>query len=147
MHKLINISEASSIAIHSLALIAKLDKHINATHIAKLTGFSKNHLSKILQILVKQGYLSSNRGPKGGFNLIRDPHEISLLEVYELIEGKSANDFCTEHNPICPFMDCIYGDIVEEISIIFHKKFSERTIADINWKNGVNNLSMLDKII
>jgi Rrf2 family protein len=147
MHKLINISEASSIAIHSLALIAKLDKHINATHIAKLTGFSKNHLSKILQILVKQGYLSSNRGPKGGFNLIRDPQEISLLEVYELIEGKSANDFCTEHNPICPFMDCIYGDIVEEISIIFHKKFSERTIADINWKNGVNNLSMLDKMI
>jgi Rrf2 family protein len=143
MHKLINISEASSIAIHSLALIAKLDKHINATHIAKLTGFSKNHLSKVLQILVKQGYLNSNRGPKGGFNLIKNADEISLLEIYELIEGKSANDFCTEHNPICPFLDCIYGDIVEEISIIFLKKFKERTIADIKWKTGTTYDSMI----
>ena len=146
MHKLINISEASSIAIHSLALIAKLDKHINATHIAKLTGFSKNHLSKVLQILVKQGYLHSNRGPKGGFTLIRNTDEISLLEIYELIEGKSANDFCSEHNPICPFLDCIYGDIVEEISAIFLKKFKERTIADIKWKVGTSNMSMINKI-
>ena len=77
MNKLINISEASSIAIHSLVLIAKLDQHINATQISKLTGFSKNHLSKILQMLVKHGYLKSNRGPKGGFFLIRKPQEIT----------------------------------------------------------------------
>lgn len=142
MNKLINISEASSIAIHSLALIAKLDQHINATQISKLTGFSKNHLSKILQMLVKHGYLQSNRGPKGGFFLIRNPQEISLLEIYELIEGKASNKHCHGHSSVCPFMDCIYGDVVEEMRQFFTKAFGNRYLSDIKWKDGVDSSTM-----
>lgn len=138
MNKLINISEASSIAIHSLSLIAKLDKSINATQIAEFTGFSKNHLSKILQILVKKGYLSSIRGPKGGFKLIKDASEITLLEIYELIEGKPSHQFHLDHSNVCPFQDCIFGDIIDEMSNYFIKAFSNRTIADVNWKIDVN---------
>lgn len=138
MNKLINISEASSIAIHSLSLVAKLDKSINATQIAEFTGFSKNHLSKVLQILVKQGYLSSSRGPKGGFKLIKDASKITLLEIYELIEGKPSDQIHTDHSKVCPFQDCIYGDIIIEISDYFVKAFNKRTIADVKWNKGAN---------
>jgi Rrf2 family protein len=145
MNKLINISEASSIAIHSMALIAKLNKHINATQIAEMTGFSKNHLSKILQLLVKHGYLQSNRGPKGGFYLDKNPNEISLLEIYELIEGKVTNDFFFKHNTICPFLNCVYGDIVKEVSDKFYESFKNRFLSDIEWKEGVNSANLLNK--
>ncbi len=146
MNKLINISEASSIAIHSLSLVAKLEVSINATQIAGFTGFSKNHLSKVLQLLVKQGYLISTRGPKGGFKLLKDPSQITLLEIYELIEGKFSDEFCIDHSPICPFEDCIYGDIVQKISEYFIKEFTKRTIADINWKNDVDVESLMLKL-
>ncbi len=146
MNKLINLSEASSIAIHSLALIAKVDQHINANSIAKLTGFSKNHLSKILQMLVKHGYLNSHRGPKGGFYLSKSADKITLLEFYELIEGRSTDTLCTDHNPSCPFLDCIYGDIMEEISQIFIKAFGSRTIADVLWKPGINASYLLERL-
>lgn len=146
MNKLINISEASSIAIHSLSLVAKIDKSINATQIASFTGFSKNHLSKVLQLLVKQGYLISSRGPKGGFKLAKKASQISLLEIYELIEGKSAEEYCIDHSPICPFQDCIYGDIIQEISEFFIKSFGNRTIADIKWKEGFEISSLLKNI-
>ncbi|MBN1338109.1 MAG: Rrf2 family transcriptional regulator, partial [Bacteroidales bacterium] len=53
----VNISEASVIAIHSLALIAGTSKNLNANKIAGITKFSKNHLSKILSILVRHNYL------------------------------------------------------------------------------------------
>ena len=42
MSKLINISEATSIAIHSIALIGKENRQVNANEISKITKFSKN---------------------------------------------------------------------------------------------------------
>ena len=108
MSKLINISEATSIAIHSLALIGYEDKQLNANEIARKTAFSKNHLSKVLQMLVKQGYLRSVRGPRGGFTLSQEPKEITLLEIFEVFEGKVLNDFCYGHYENCPFEDCIF---------------------------------------
>ena len=115
MSKLINISEATSIAIHSIALIGREKRQINANEISRITGFSKNHLSKVLQTLVKQGYLKSIRGPKGGFTLNFAPDKISLLEVYEVFEGKVSVDYCKEHNEKCPFENCIYGDILDDL--------------------------------
>ena len=134
MSKLINISEATSIAIHSLSLIGYEKKQLNANEIAKITAFSKNHLSKVLQILVKQGYLKSIRGPRGGFSLNVDPKDISLLEVFEVFEGKIKQDFCFGHHEQCPFEDCIFGDIIDEVTIKFREAFANRTIADVRMK-------------
>lgn len=134
MSKLINISEATSIAIHSIALIGREKRQINANEISRITGFSKNHLSKVLQTLVKQGYLKSIRGPKGGFTLNFAPDKISLLEVYEVFEGKVSVDYCKEHNEKCPFENCIYGDILDDISADFRKRFGNRRISDVRFK-------------
>ncbi len=134
MSKLINISEATSIAIHSMALIGREKRQINANEISRITGFSKNHLSKVLQTLVKQGYLKSIRGPKGGFTLNFAPDKISLLEVYEVFEGKVSVDYCKEHNEKCPFENCIYGDILDDISADFRKRFGNRRISDVRFK-------------
>lgn len=134
MSKLINISEATSIAIHSLSLIGYEKRQLNANEIAKITAFSKNHLSKVLQILVKQGYLKSIRGPRGGFSLTVDPKDISLLEVFEVFEGKIKQDYCFGHHEQCPFEDCIFGDIIDDVTIRFREAFANRTIADVRMK-------------
>ena len=81
------MSEAASIGIHSIVLIARAENGINAVKIAETTGLSKNHISKVLQRLVKNDLLKSVRGPAGGFTLKKPPENISLLDVYESIEG------------------------------------------------------------
>jgi len=134
MSKLINLSEATSIAIHSLALIAVEDQQLNANQISKITAFSKNHLSKVLQILVKHGYLNSVRGPRGGFTLNVDPSKVSLLEIFDIFEGEINTNHCYGHHEKCPFVDCIYGDIIDEVTIKFKEAFSSRTIADVRMK-------------
>lgn len=146
MHKLINISEATSIAIRSLVLIAKLDRSINATNIAELGGFSKNHLSKVLQLLVKQGYLRSNRGPKGGFMLVKTPSSISLLDIYVLFEGDIYKEYQNLDSKSCPFQNDIYGDIVDKMTSNFMKSFGERTIADIQWKENIDTKLYFENI-
>jgi len=134
MSKLLNISEATTIAIHSLALIAYEDRQLNANEISRITAFSKNHLSKVLQTLVKQGYLSSVRGPRGGFTLSVDASKLTLLEIFEVFEGKIKNNFCFGHHENCPFENCIFGDIIDDVTVQFKKAFGNRTIADVRMK-------------
>lgn len=59
MSKISSISEAASIAIHSMVLIARNEEGINAVKIAEQTGFSKNHISIVAQRLGKDNLLNS----------------------------------------------------------------------------------------
>ncbi len=132
MNKLMNISEAASIALHSMLIISQSDKMINANIIADNMHFSKNHLSKILQILVKYDYLNSIRGPKGGFTLKKSADAISLLEIYEIFEGKIDTEHCALHNDIvCPFASCIFGGLTTKFSKEFEHYLKNKTIADL----------------
>jgi len=134
MNRVVHISEASSIAIHTLALLANTGYSLNAKELEKMTNFSRNHISKVMQILVKGGYLISGRGPKGGFLLkIRD-QEITLLEVIELLEGTIAEKHCRMDEKNCPFNDCIFGGIPEKLTREFKEYFSSTKISDVKTK-------------
>ncbi|MDD3876250.1 MAG: Rrf2 family transcriptional regulator [Bacteroidales bacterium] len=131
MSKIVNISEAASLAIHSLALIAQSNEMISTIDIAKITGFSKNHLSKVLQILVKNGYINSTRGPKGGFVLKAKAEEIFLLEIYELFEGKLQQTHCSLHSGKCPFKSCVFGGLTGKFTNEFYNHMNNHTIAHV----------------
>lgn len=127
----INISEATSLAIHSMAIISNSKDSVNANEIANKTDFSRNHLAKILQILVKNNFLESTRGPKGGFYLKKPANEISLLNIYELLEGELETEHCRRHFNKCPFDECVFGNIREKVSEEVRLYFSKRKLSDI----------------
>jgi len=68
---------------------------------------SEHHLSKVLQRLTKAGLVRGVRGPHGGFSLARKANQISLMEVYEAIDGPPALDDCLMHRRICGAKQCI----------------------------------------
>ncbi len=131
MSKILNISEAATIAIHSMGIIARSTKLMNTQEIASITGFSKNHISKILQQLVKNGYLVSTRGPKGGFIISERAKDINLLEVYTLIEGEMEINNCKMHCESCPFNTCIFGGLEEKFSNEFKKYLTSKKVAEL----------------
>jgi Rrf2 family protein len=128
MAKIFSMSEAASIGIHSMVLISRAENGINAVKIAEITGLSKNHISKVLQRLVKNELLKSVRGPAGGFTLKKLPENISLLDVYESIEGSIEIADCPMAHDICGFDNCIMGTIVNKMSIEFRKFLEEQTL-------------------
>ena len=131
MSKILNISEAASMAVHSMALIAKMNIQINVSKIAEMTNFNKNHLAKVMQRLSKSGYIKSERGPKGGFVLGKPENEITLLEIYELMEGVIELNHCGIHKGICPFNKCVFGGMTEKLSIEFKQYLKNTTIKDV----------------
>ncbi len=134
MSSIVSISEAASLALHSMAAIAREPEHpVPLTRITASTGVSSNHLAKVLQRLVKAGLLLSTRGPKGGFALAREKEEISLLEIYEAIEGPLETHPCLLSERHCPFRfrKCLFGNLIGETNESFRKYLSQTTLRSI----------------
>jgi len=128
MAKVVNISEAASIALHGMILIARSKELINVNVIADATKTSKHHVAKILQHLVKEGFLDSHRGPSGGFILKKDIKKINFLDIYEAIEGKIETNKCPLDKQICPFDKCIMNNTTRKLSDEFKKYLKAQTL-------------------
>lgn len=128
MSKIVQLSEAASLAIHAMVMIAQSNKHINVNVISTEMGASRNHLAKVLQQLVKHNFLRSVRGPSGGFILNRKPSEITLLDIYEAIEGKIDVHACPLDRRICPFNKCLMGGLVTNVTLQLRNYFGEQTL-------------------
>jgi len=118
MATILKFSEAVSIAFHTMSYLSKnIDKMTGTKEIAESLKVSENHLSKILQRLVKAGFLESIRGPKGGFILKDKKNKISLLEVYEAVDGPLKLSNCLLGNSVCNNNDnCLFGNLIENIN-------------------------------
>ena len=129
MAKVVTLSEAASLAIHAIVLIAGSDKLVNVNKIAEATASSKNHLAKVMQRLVKSNLVSSTRGPAGGFVLKRPATEITLYDIYFAVEGSIELDNCPLDRPVCPFDKCIMGGIIHKLTNDFKKYLMDSKVS------------------
>ncbi|MCK9485149.1 MAG: Rrf2 family transcriptional regulator [Dehalococcoidia bacterium] len=72
-----------------------------AREIAAEMDIPERYLPQILANLVRQGLLIAVAGPDGGYALVRDPAEITLLEVVEMAEGPVALESCVLRGGPC----------------------------------------------
>jgi len=119
MSKIVSLSEAASIAIHGIILIARSPVSLNVIQIAEDTGTSKHHVAKVMQRLVKFNFITSQRGPTGGFMLSVSPDTLSFLEIYEAIEGKIEVSKCPMDKKVCTFDTCILDNISKRMTMEF----------------------------
>ncbi len=128
MGKVVTLTEAASIALHGMIIIARNKNLVNVQEIAEITGTSKHHVAKIFQRLVKAGYLYSQRGPTGGFVLRKKPEEINFLDLYEAIEGKLEITQCPLDKQVCNFDRCIMNNVTMKMTKEFRDYLKEQTL-------------------
>ncbi len=130
-----NLSEAASLSLHAMTLIANdSDRSYNVKTLAKVLDASESHLAKLMQKLVKAELLSSSRGPKGGFKLNKPSDKITLLEVYESIEGKVSISGCPLKRTTCPFKGCFFKGLLTELNQRFVEYLKSSKLSDfIGW--------------
>jgi Rrf2 family protein len=128
----LRISEAASLAMHALGYLANRENGpITTREIATRFEMSEAHLSKVLQRLVKVDLLRSIRGPKGGFVLTRPPGEVSLLEVFEAIEGPFEPNQCLLSAAVCDGETCILGKIVVEANEMVRSRLEATSLNQV----------------
>lgn len=131
MSKLLNLSEATYLALHGLVHIAsKTPDRVSVREIAKVLNASEAHLSKIFQKLTRAGIVNSVRGPQGGFELSRSPKHVSFLEIIELFEGEIEVTGCPFGKKKCVFESCIIDTEVEVATKTIYDRFKNMILAD-----------------
>ena len=113
----LRISEAASLALHSMAYLgANPERLVTSREILSALRVSDTHLMKVLGRLVKTGMIRSIRGPNGGFLLTKPADKITLLDVYESIEGKPNFNSCLLGTPVCRDKKCILGNLISNVN-------------------------------
>jgi len=142
MADILKISDATALALHSMVHLAQ-DPETQATtaEIAAVFEASKHHLAKVHQRLSKAGLIISNRGPAGGVVLAKDPSKITLLEIYEVMEGVMVCHPCLFGKTKCPRTDCVLGSLLPGLAQQVRDYFEETTLAKLAEESnrGVNS--------
>lgn len=127
------VSEAVALALHSTSILAEYDggKLLSNQELAKMQNASKNHLSKVLQRLVRVGIVASTRGPGGGFKLAKAPAKITLLEVYEAIEGSMDVTGCLFEKPVCTGGACLLGTLINDLEVQAKQYLANTTMKEV----------------
>lgn len=101
--------EYSLIALRYIA--NNSDKIVTAKEISTEFNIPSEMLAKILQKLKKENLLRSSQGINGGYKLNKNLNKISLSELVDIVEGKSAIVECLHEER---FDDC---EIIDKCSI------------------------------
>lgn len=98
------ISTRFSIAVHILSLIAVSPQDCTGDFIASSVNTNPVIIRRIMGMLKKAGLVDVRPGV-GGATLLKDPDELTLLDVYravDVIEDGQLFGFHGDPNPQCP---------------------------------------------
>ncbi len=101
--------------------------------IAEAEDLPRPFTSKILRDLVRAGLLTSSRGPGGGYALARDPEDVSLLEIQQIIDGVGILDRCAVGLDACnEFAPCPLHDVFEPLREEIRTYLSGTTVEQMS---------------
>ena len=69
--------------------------------IAHRQDISIKYLEQIIAILKSSDFVESVRGPHGGYLLAKNPEEITLYDLFRVLEGPGATVECLENKNHC----------------------------------------------
>lgn len=89
-------------SVRMLMLLAEEGRIINTTELGTKLGVSPLYLRNLAIELEKKGFIKSYRGAQGGYKLVKDPSQITLLDVTRIYEDLSLVP-CIDDPDACPF--------------------------------------------
>lgn len=132
-------SSTEEYGVRCLIRIAKFHKAGKALTIPEISnseGISQHNAAKILRKLRLAGFLESERGQTGGYSLAKEPEEIKINEVMNVLGGRLFDDsFCLSHSgvgDICTHtIDCSVRSLWKVIQDAVDTVVKDMTLTDL----------------
>ncbi len=109
-------------------------KPASADFLAEKTKVPRRYLTRVLQDLVAAGIVNSRSGPKGGYELVRDTAELTILDIVNAIAPLERITACPlglkSHTSLCPLhaeLDRAYEATEAAFAKVFVKQLLEST--------------------
>lgn len=109
-----------------------LERPVQASEISKRQGITVKYVEQLLRLLKKAGYISSVRGAKGGYVIIKNPKEITLGHIVRLFETQNDIIRCINNPQTCDLsLDCRIRLAWEKVNQAFYRSLDAITIDDL----------------
>lgn len=132
MAGIVSVSEAASIAFHTVIHLATGDDElVRKRTLSEELGVSEQHLAKIIQRLAHAEILRTVRGPNGGCRLAEHAMEITLLDVYEAVEGPYQQLGCLLKRKLCPGRCCLLNGALQKMSRDVYEQLKSTKLKDV----------------
>ncbi len=97
----LEITRKTDLALRAVHVLAASDEPMKGKVLAETIGTTVPFIAQVMKPLVDQGWVESDRGPRGGYSVTADPGEISVLDLIEAIEGPTATGKCVLQGTDC----------------------------------------------
>ena len=133
------VRKSVAYALHALLYMVRHSTQLPATTatIAKAEGIPPGYLAKIFQQLVKARFVKAVKSKNRGYVFARPPEEISLLELFEVVEGSPLFDDCFLRHCECGGTKencCIFSVWVNATKRV-KEILEETSVADAAWSH------------
>jgi len=131
---MIKLSKMTDYGVVIMSEMARLpERTMTAPDVSLHTGLPVPTAAKILRILAKSPFLTSQRGAHGGYQIARAPADISIAEIVRAMEGPVAVTSCVDDSvDDCSVQSCcpMRGGW-EKINRALNTALEEVTLADM----------------
>jgi Rrf2 family protein len=106
--------------------------------LAQEESIPERYLAKIIQDLRRSGLIRSVRGAGGGYMLNRPPAEISILDIWEALEGPLCPVECLDDESACGMeASCVTRQVWDELREAMMEVLGARTLAGLAKRHDV----------
>ncbi len=110
------------------------DKPVKIQAIAEAQAIPRRFMEVILNELRHGGLVESRRGNEGGYILAREPKDISVAEVVELVEGAisiAPNGDNGSRDKVAAFGDDAFGELWSELDGLLVDLLNRKSFEDL----------------
>lgn len=90
----LEITRRTDLATRALLHLATSGERTKSSALAESVGTTPGFLSQAMTPLVAAGWVRSDPGPTGGYTVLVDPADVSVLQVIEAVEGATDTGRC-----------------------------------------------------
>ncbi len=100
--------------------------------IAHNQDISIKYLEQLMTPLRVSGFVSTQKGSRGGYSLIRPPGQITLYDIVHCVEGSLAPADCVDNPAVCKRVEkCVTRNIWVNLHQVIVKELQSETLADL----------------
>jgi Rrf2 family protein len=97
----LEISRRADLAVRAMLAIERAPDRIKADALADELDTTAGFVPQVVGPLVKQGWVRSDPGPRGGYSAAVDLDRVSVLDVIEAIDGPTDGGRCVVADGPC----------------------------------------------
>jgi len=125
------ISKTAEYALRAAVCMGSKPGHpVSADVLAEQTKVPRRYLTRVLQDMCAGGVVQSRSGPGGGYELVKSPDRLAILDVINTVDPIKRITTCPlglkTHTELCPLhakLDCAYA--------VVEKSFAGITIQEL----------------